>query len=305
MNAALAAPRPLPVARNQVIRLSHSKKSVAQTCGYRFKLQYIDKLESKFRSANLLYGNAVHAGIAATLTALALTGQMIDPIPAFQDYWDNGLRHSDYVTEFSSTWTPEGMKAAGELSLRRFMEDWRQRGWEVVIDAEGMPVIERELVVALPGDIVFKCILDALVRDAQGRIIVVDFKTPSDAAMDGFAELSDQLLGYQVACDAHAQSLAIPAVDGMVFYELIKKNVPKTSKGTGPSIHVAEPAKRRPPERIAEWISEMQFVAEDIRRKRFNRRAADSYNTPCELCDFASACRSNDISGLRRQQWRP
>lgn len=305
MSAVLAA-TPFPAPKHQpLIRLSHSKKSVAQKCGYRFKLQYIDKLEAKTRSANLLYGNAVHAGIAATLTALALTGQGIDPIPVFRDYWDNGLKHSDYVTEFSSTWTPEGMKAAGELSLARFMEDWPKRGWTVVIDADGMPVIERELVVMLPGGIVFKCILDLLARDDQGRIIVVDFKTPSDAAMEGFAELSDQLLGYQVACEAHAASLGIDGVDGMVFYELIKKNVPKTSKGAGPTIHVAEVTPRRPAERVAEWISEMQFVADDIRRMRFNRRAADSYDSPCSLCDFISACRTSDTSGLRKQQWRP
>jgi hypothetical protein len=267
-------------------------------------LQYIDKLEAVGRSANLLYGNAVHAGTASTLTAHALTGEFIDPIPAFLDYWEEGLKRAGQVTEFSSTWTPDGMKATGKASLALFLEDWKSRGWEVVIDVDGMPVIERELQVGLPGNIVFTCILDVLVRDRQGRIIVVDFKTPADAAMEGFAAVSDQLLGYQVACDAHAASLGIARVDAMVFYELIKKNIPKTSKGIGPTIHVAEPALRRSPERVAEWITEMQFVAQDIRNQRYGRRPADSYNSPCELCDFRRFCHDGDKSSIRPQQKR-
>lgn len=48
-------------------RLSHSAASMYQTCGYKYKLHYKDKLRSKYTSAALLFGSALDKALDAML----------------------------------------------------------------------------------------------------------------------------------------------------------------------------------------------------------------------------------------------
>ena len=283
------APPPLLPDTLELVEMSHSRKTTMQRCGRAYRYKYVDRLDTKLKSATLGYGGCVHKGAAASLTAQAFSGVITDPTPVFEKAWN------DYVAknaiEYSKDWDEDEMRKTGCAVLLKFMEDWKDRGFEVVCDAEGMPVIERELRIRLPGNIIYIAILDALVRTPDGKIIVLDFKTPMQVSKPEFYMLSDQLLGYQVVCDAHAEALGIEKVDGALFYELTKVKIPKQkSRGQGPQIHVTEVIPRRSQEDIDDWILENQFVANDIRNKRHTRRPTDSFDSSCLLCDFQKIC---------------
>lgn len=273
----------------EVVFLSHSRKTTMQRCGRLYRYTYVDRLASSLGSATLGYGKAVHSAASAALTSQSLIGVVGDPIAIFDLEWQRFVREN--AVKYSAHFDEDSMAATGRLVLERFKDDWEQRGWEPVVDTEGMPVIERELKVRLPGNIVFTIIVDALVRTREGQVLVLDFKTPAKVSNVEFTDLSDQLLGYQVVCDAHKALLGINQVDGGVFYEMTKVTIPKTSRGAGPRIHISDIVPRRSQEDINDWIRETQFVAQDIRQQRFTRRTLDAWNTSCALCDFNKICR--------------
>lgn len=279
------------------ITMSHSRKQCMTTCGQKYKLAYIDRLETDARSANLGFGGAIHTAIAAYLTAQAF-GAIIDPKEVFDREW------GEFTTgdvSYSSVWDEEKLTATGHRSLEVFLEDWALRGWTPVMDINGLPVIERQLEVRLHNGVKYLVIIDAIVRDQQGKVIVLDFKTPAAASPVGFSGLSDQLMGAQVAAEAHKDVLGIEQVDGLVFYELLKKSIPKTARGEGPKAHVETPTLPRSQDDINDWISELGFLVSDIQQKRFAKRPMDSFNTPCQLCDFLKKCTFGSDPALRKK----
>lgn len=290
----IALPTQAELVPKSPITLSHSKKSVMQTCGRLYKLKYVDRLERAVKTANLGFGDAIHQGASAVLTAQSF-GLDADPIPVFDGAWGEFVAQP---VEYSSIWSEEKFAQTGRILLAKFLEDWRARGWTPVVDPDGNPIIEREFKVLLPGNITYIAIIDAVVKTPDGKILILDFKTPGSAAMEGFASLADQLLGYQVVIEAHKQLLGIERVDGLLFYELVKRPPSKSGRGEGPTIHVEEPVPPRSAIDIAEWVQELQCVADDIRRKRFSKRPMDSWNTPCGLCDFSKLCISQSMEGL-------
>jgi len=282
----------------QTIQLSHSKRSLMQRCGRAYYYHYNQRLQPIVQNATLGYGKTVHSALAAALTAAALFGTKISPVPIFASQWEDFTASNSI--RYSSSWTADEMGKTAESVLRKFEVDWESRGWQVVCDKEGLPIIEREFRILLPGNIVYVAIIDALIRLPDGRIIVLDFKTPLTASTEDFAALSDQLLSYQIIVDAHAETLGINRVDGMMFYELTKVMVPKSkSRGEGPKIHASQIVPRRDDEAVQDWIRETQFVAQDIRSQRFTRRTRDSYDTGCNLCDFSKVCQGMSDPELR------
>lgn len=280
-----------PLFQTSKIKLSHSRKQCMLTCGKKYQYQYIQRLESETKSANLGYGSAIHTAISAYLTAKAF-GADIDPVPIFEREWGEFAQGD---VSYSSIWDEQKLLETGRKSLQVFMEDWATRGWTVVLDPNGLPVLERTLEAVLPNGITYTVVLDAMVRDSNDKVIIVDFKTPAQQSMDAFAGLSDQLIGYQVTVEANKAELGIKQVDGLAFYELLKRAVPKTTRGEGPKIHVNEPRMSRTQEDVDDFIRELGFVMQDIQNKRFAKRPMDGFNTPCSMCDFVKLClREND-----------
>lgn len=277
------------------LRLSHSRKQVMVTCGRKYQLQYIERLEPIAKSSNLIFGSAVHSALAQFLTARAFDLDC-DLIGTFQEEWKTIT--SKEVIEYSTGWDAQSMEATAIRLLLLFINDWTDNGWTVVLDPQGVPVIEREMLVRLPNGDTYIAIIDVMVRDLRGRIIVIDFKTPAQESPEDFVSLSDQLMGYQLTCDANAPALGITQVDHLAFYELLKKKIPKTARGEGPVIHLSTLANRRSQEDIQAFVRELMFVARDIREKRFAKRSMDAYSTPCGMCSFLSECISGDRSGL-------
>lgn len=305
-----AAPAPVRVVQRQRgrkrrIYLSHSAREMYTTCGRKYKFSHVDRLESQHESANLGFGKAVHRGCEVFLIHDA-TGEFIaDPIQEFHRVWNEFC--DTRIVEYSSRWDREKLSETGEILVQKFMDDWKQMGLMVVLDANGQPVLERKLRIELPDDVIYTAVLDILAMTQDGKILVVDIKTPGVKGFDGFTTMSEQLLGYQVVVDAHAESLGVGRVDGRVFYNLYKVPVPKTGRGEGPRVLPFDPVGRANPADIADWINETVAIANDIRNGRFPKRPGDSFNTPCGMCtEYYKACATGDYEGLRKKPpYRP
>jgi hypothetical protein len=266
------------------------------TCGRKYRYVYVDRLQSEVTSYSLPFGTSAHNALAQYVTAHAL-GVYLDPRDSFIRAWEQETKRP---ISYSSIWSEEGCRNTGLRLMDQFEAKWTELGWKAALDKDGLPLVERELHVLLPGGVEYVAIIDAIVETPDGRVLVVDFKTPGDAAMPSFASVSDQLLGYQVAVNAHRESLGLSRdVDGLVFFELVKRPIPKTKSGTGPHIVLTDPAPPRSRKDIDEWIRECQFVARDIRDQRFSRRPMDSWNSPCDLCDVLNLCHFGLSHGIK------
>jgi len=294
--SAVLAPIGVPATlRNSEFWVSHSKLNTYLTCPRQFKFKYVDRYESVARPANLLLGSAAHDACALFLTSLAL-GQVVDPVPAFEKRWEEAQKE---IISFG-TKNPADLLATGRRLMELLPTSWASTGYRPVLDAAGLPVVERELSLMLPDGIKVTVILDALVEDGKGNLFTLDFKFSAQASMEGFASFSDQLLLQQMAVDANAEMLGLGErrVAGGLFFEGIKAAVPKTSKGKGPHYVIDAPAPRRSQQDVNEWIEEARRLVADIRAGRFPKRPMASFNSPCALCSVSKACHEGDFTGL-------
>jgi hypothetical protein len=295
----MTALRQLPLSvvdTHKVEYLSHSAAGVYQTCPRKYQHRYKDRLTTVETSVNLVFGSAIDEATSAYIVGHAL-GQAIDPEPVFVQAFTRIAESSviAYSTKFNSQ---EECITAGRLLLQRFVAKWLELGYIALLDPDGKPLVQVELRVSLPTNIVFTAIMDVIVMTPAGKVLIVDIKTPSQPCDEAFAELSDQLTGYQLAVETHRAVLGIDHVDGVAFFELVKRPIPKSGRGTGPEALTPIVCEPRSKERLEEFVQSRVWIAEDIRRGRFPIRAMDAYSTPCDMCDYQKVCRSNSREGL-------
>lgn len=301
MNAVVAMRPQQQLVGNSEFWVSHSKLNTYLSCPRKYKFSYVDKLETVERPANLLLGSAAHEGAALYLTTLAL-GHPIDPVPEFTRRWEEALAQTvDFGTK-----KPEDLLATGRALMEKLPDAWAATGYRPVLDAAGLPIVERELSFMIADNIKVTVILDALVEDANSNLFTLDFKFSAQASMEGFSSMSDQLLLQQIAVDANAEALGLGErrVAGGVFFEGIKAAVPKTKQGKGPHYVVDQPAPRRSDTDVQEWIEEARRLVADIRSARFPKRPMGSFDSPCKLCSYVDACMKNDYTGLVKKPQR-
>lgn len=258
-------------------------------CPRSFKYQYIDRLRPQVQSSNLHFGSAVHQAITAWLT-----GAADDPAAHFAACWREITEKVSL--DYNTQWTPESLEATGKALVEQFPAAWQEAGILPLLDEEGQPVIERRLEVRL-GDFVLSGQPDLIGLNREGEVVVLDFKTASNPAPEGFAGVSDQLAAYQVLVEAHAAVLGIHRVDQVGFMELIKRKVPngKSKNGKGPEVL---PPALAPRQDAGEFVRKAVWVARNIEAGNFFPNPRMAWNSPCGLCDFKLLCYEGSYEGL-------
>lgn len=285
----------LPVAED-VVYLSHSSSTLMEKCPAAYAYRYRDRLQSQAESVNLGFGRAFDEAVSAFLVG-DVYGHDVDVVSAFTETYTTWA--SEHVVEISTRWKgQEAIVETGQLLITRFVEWWKGSGFSVMLDREGKPIIQRELRVKLPRNVVYTAILDLMVMTPEGQVGIMDVKTPSADCPEGFAISSGQLTGQQLVVEAHAEELGIERVEKLGFLNAIKRPVPTSKRGEGPVIAPVQLVDARTPEQIEEYIQSRLWVADDIRRKRFAKRSLDAYNSPCTLCEFKKFCLTGDRDGL-------
>lgn len=280
----------------KTLYLSFSSDSTYQTCPRQYKLSRIDRISEVQESMATMFGKVVHTSIYLFLKS-RIDGASFTPGLFFEMEFKKRAMESSL--RLPANWSIEDFIATGKLMMERFEDFWNRDEYEVVIDADGEPVLEREFKIQLPGGIVYTAIIDAVLRRKRdGWIIVTDWKTPAQAAFEEFALLSEQLTGYEVTVEAFLESLGLDRIDGTMFVELIKRKVPVKKGAMGPTVNEPVVVRCRTDEEKQEWLESRQETARNIRAGKFPRRPLSAFSSPCGMCGLRKLCLHGAMDGL-------
>jgi CRISPR/Cas system-associated exonuclease Cas4 (RecB family) len=240
--------------RERSSHLSHSRINRYLTCPEQYRLYYIERLRPRIDSASLVFGTVIHVAIAD----LFRTGE--DPVSHFYRDWET-LKQVQLRYSKRESW--EDFDSKGGKLLQQFLEVEApkirrtfgvERKFELRVTALNRPFI---------GSI-------DLVAQMENRITVVDFKTSGSDYEDHEVVLSDQLTAY---------SLAEPEAEQVALCVLVKTKEPRIKW------HFA----RRKPGDLAEYLTKIRLVSEDIAAGKFYKRPGRQ----CAYCDFLPVCLDN------------
>ena len=184
----------------------------------------------------------------------------------------------------------ERLQEIGVRLLTEFPDAWRKSGFTVALDRHGEPIVERKLRVNVGCGVVLVTKLDILVVDSDGNYVLLDLKTPGKETSVEFTLTADQLTAYQLALQVYAQELGIGEISGVGYWELLKKDLPKTTRGKGPEVLEPLVVRPRSDQEIDQFVEKLHFAADNIRCKRFPKTPRMAYNTPCGACDELPLC---------------
>lgn len=285
------------------MRISPSAYLKYRTCGRQYWYHYSQGLRTYKTKVQLLFGRAVHQALADFLKAWVY-GKHIDIVLAFEEAFYREA-HEVIVTE-SARWDFESLMATGRVLVEAFPAVWHETGLAPVIDDHG-PVVERKLEARIPGtrDVIFG-IIDLVAMDCNGLVYLLDHKTPASSSDNAihmlsspevlsFASTSDQLTFYQVLAEANKHSLGIERVNKLGFWELVKR---KVNGSKGPEVMPPQIVDRRSPKAVNDLLQGINYMADDVRNRRFPKHTGSDYNSPCKMCEFAQLCITGDDTGL-------
>jgi RecB family exonuclease len=273
------------------IKLTPTGVLTFEDCPRQYHYRYIRQAKRRVASTNLVFGQVVHEVLEEYLRGW-LNGQTVDLVDEFTTRW---LRQTaDQELEYPSQWSPADLLASGQCLMQQFPQVWAQTGFIPALDATGEPLIERRLRTTVAPGITLSGKVDVVVLDRDLMVHVLDFKTPSQISPAGFPAHADQLAAYQLLIEAQAKSLGFSdderPLAGLGFMELVKRKVPSTRRGQGPTIEkpVLSPALQ--PTALAEYGRKLAWIADDLQAGRFPKRPRMAHNTPCTGCDFRTHC---------------
>lgn len=275
------------------IRLSASQIASADNCRRLHWYQSVRKARVAALAANLAFGHCVDAVTREYLRALTLGLALPDPVIDFRRRWSE--KTSTEVLVFSATQSPETFERMGIDLLRALPESWDATGFEVALTANGDPMLDlrlsRDLGCESGIELTLDGVIDVVVYTDRGDLGVIDVKSSAVIHTSLYAVRSDQLTSYQTLVEGNADSLGLPPLRKLGFWDFLKRKA---------SSRVEKPllVPTRRPQELAEFRQKCFWIAEDILRKRFPKASRLQFNTPCELCDFAQHCVYGDEDGL-------
>jgi len=279
------------------MRISCSKAQTISNCGRQYKYRYIDRLTTVLRPFALFFGSVVDKAVSSYVHHHAL-GQNFDILSAFEESFDAEL--SQHQIQYPQHWDEDVAREVGRILVTQFPGVWEQSNLVAVIDREGIPIVQRRIIVPLPRNHELEMILDSVVMDTMsGNIAVLDFKTTSQllSPESPFGYNAFQLTTYQYGADKELADY-LGQVSNVGFQEFVKRKPPKTAKGKGPTVESPRFYPRRSDEQVKDMLQTYLHKAEDISQRRFTRPVNGAFNSPCEMCDFARLCVHNDRQGI-------
>jgi len=258
-----------------------------ETCPRQYFYHYILKWRPLGISANLVFGTVVHRAIEGFLIGQHEV-KPVDPVALFDQLWQ---QHTQTEIHYGAKWTSEDLVKVGRSLLAQFVPAWHEQGLAPLIDRDNKPAVELDLNLPIGNDIEIACRIDLLAMTPEGKVRVVDFKTPAQPCDEGYTLVADQTLAYQVVADHDKDRLGIEQVDEIQFVELVKQK-------SKPRVIFGEPVPRRPDEQVEEYLNKVSDTAQLIRRERFPRRAGMAHATSCAMCDYRLHCQTGSVAEL-------
>lgn len=277
------------------LSLSFSALNKYEICPRQYALHYVEGWRTDVTPANLVFGGLTHEPLAEFIIGHA-KGCKVDPLALFQHKWDEKMAAVEM--EFSSTQSPESLRATGSELTRQFPAFWEQSGLTALIGPDGEPLVEKKLTMQIAPGVRFRGFLDVIAVTAEGEIAIIDLKTSLTQAPESTLLIGEQLTDYQALVDANQERLGIEGVEKLGFIELLKRKVPKTNRGKGPEIVGPALVPARTPAQLSERKAKIVYLADQIKRGAFFKRPGMAFNTPCSMCDFSGLCLHGSEEGL-------
>lgn len=266
-------------------------------CPAAYDFQYEQGITTDAISVNLPFGTAVHSGSTGWIEADAL-GKHFDPVEAFKADWKRALDNE--ILSFPSDKDPDDYEKIGVQLCESFPDAWKESGLTVLIDPQGQPVVERRLQSRIAPGILLSGTPDVLAVNEDFDVVVPDIKTPAQASLPFFATASEQLTAYQLMAEDEKNKalLGIDRVDRLGFLEGIKRKVPKTKSGKGPTWEQLQTVSRHSNAQVNDLVQKALELKRNRDRGYFPKRPRMAFNTPCAMCDFRNWCHYGDPTGL-------
>lgn len=178
----------LPETEAIIRHINQSELVTFLRCRRKWNYGYVRGLESPGYQTNLETGSAVHAGLQAHYR-----GE--DPFDAMTDYWTPWL----HTLEDGNPQLEKDIKLSG-IMMEGYLE-WLE---ETGNDAYLTPVaIEEKVEYLIRPDVTLHGTLDLVMRDQEGRLILIDHKTTAafGALTDRRLQMNFQLQTYAVLCE--------------------------------------------------------------------------------------------------------
>lgn len=270
------------------IVLSASQIHAHDDCRRLHWYRSVARVRTVFKAAALSFGTCVDTTLRDYLMAVSQNAVPPDPVDAFTRRWKHACESAPMT--FSATQSPEALEQMGRLMMEAFPDRWDETRWTVAKDAAGAPMLDRRFRVQLGPALYLTGLLDLAIYTQDGAFALVDIKTGASAHTERFAKLSDQLTSYDLLLHAHGRDLGLPELERLGFLTLLKRK--KTVR-----IETALVAARTRDE-LEEFIRKCGYIADDLRRGRYDRCSRLAHNSPCGLCDYAAHCIDGDSDGL-------
>jgi hypothetical protein len=288
-----AAGRRLANTHVPALYVSPSKMEDYETCGQKYKLKHKERITAVDDGINLVYGDVIDCSVEETLTEW-MGGKTPDPVAIFNRRWNDVLAAGSLTySTAKQALSPTDLASIGAKVMAKFLPWWEAQGYEVLRANDGKLVMQRNIEIELPGNVIVRTKLDVVVRKGD-KVRLIDWKTAKQASQPGFETVSDQLTAYEVGILLLAPELGFDPEDleGAGFVEFTKhKKDPLVI--ASPFTHG-----RRSTAQLAAWVEKALWMAEDIRRGRFPKRPGMAFNSPCKMCDYVGLCWDGDTTGL-------
>jgi RecB family exonuclease len=239
------------------ILLSYSRIAAYLSCPEKYRLHYVEKWRRRRPKAGLVFGSVVHEAVAAYLA----TGQH-----SFDELWEE-QRHTEI--EYGKGESFDALRAKGilieEMFISRFHE-WMLR----ILGLEQRFEMEIDDGIRLVG------IVDFIGKDADGRPLLLDWKTARSAYPDDRTMLDMQLSYYSL----------LTGISKVGFCVFVKTTSPRIQLTTA----------EREPEQVLAAEAVARHVARCVREGIFHQTP---HFITCQMCDYRCLCTGDTESTER------
>lgn len=269
------------------MKMSVSRMLKWLRCPRSYWYRYIAKASSIFTPANLIFGKCVDEAANEYFRAL-VKGQTHDMVGHFEHDWLEAMQISS--VEFSSTHDEESMLKMGKRIAEIFPGKWSETNLFPLIDPAGNAAVQWDLEAPIGNGIILRTLPDVAVVDMDtGKTGVIDIKTGAAEHTPEHTLVDDQLTAQQLTVEANPDQTGIRHLDFVGYFDLIKRKVPTSNRGKGPSASLVK-VNRRPKHMIDELKAKMIWAASAISQGEYPRTPMQPFDSPCSMCEYRTHC---------------
>lgn len=262
------------------LHISHSQMSCYSSCSLRYFYRYVEGRKAEFISVSLPFGSAIHTALATYYRGIK--NNQIEPLEAITDTFKTCLSLDIDNAEVPVSYTKnmpdrDTLIVAGSRMIESYLKS---------IDPNEYDVVEIELPLAAslynpadrqPIDYKLVGVVDLLLRNKSGDLIVVDFKTSSKSMSQSSVDDNIQLTSYSYLISSNRHVTPTASVECR-FDVLLKTKEPKLQQIN--TIRTKEDRKR------------FAKIASAVLSGVSNRVFYPVQGFLCSTCEYSNSCKN-------------